>query len=516
MGNRAACLSCFKIGDEESAPANNAIAIDKMSEIKYLEDIDVISHFDLQQIQFKNREEEHKQRRSFYVAHKDNTQLMRSNSMCILKGPDEPRPVRYSYNPKNNTSDSKVQAIQTANTTDNKASKEPGEGSPHDHAASEDSYSLVEHNKVLDSPKQAIKELAKPGNELNPSSVTEGLGNILDSPRASHQSKVTPRKMQRLRSLDKSTPEAELQAELRDTVQPIVVSNKALTKKGNTHGDSKSISNLSIEHSHYSFKSCNEFDNLTFASLVSSKSNSKRSKASAPQKGKLSKRDVFEELMFEIEHFSRYFDFGNPYPFEEVLQDWRAKEGGQRMLLAFCPQVQEFASNNSLFSPKRRITIVRGMCLLKKTLKNWQNTLNRKVETQICSRIVQKRLQAYGDFDNELDSMLKYVLKAGESQETIKTIRIGTSKKYAGGKQTIYMYERSADLHDFYAGLKGKASPNLVSADSTTYLLKSVQRVELLSPEYIKVEYYAEFYFPDRIKISHTRQAVREYFGLLN
>ena len=436
MGNLV-CLNCFKTGLEEGGTVQPVqVMPDRDSDIQILEDADVLSHFDLQQLQFENREKQNKEKRSFFRVHAAPS-YCRSQSLKVIA---KSRPMRYSLNMKRQTDDKTV-AFGNKNDTqpkgDNyyssyfsgldsesqfgqkpplKASNfkppfvEPVKleidqtpirrSSTLKHQKSAEFHDLAGRGSFANKKKidghdleksrgSELKELDEFKNILDsniPSPVKEPQNFIVTT--GNKKSLIDPRQIGA--SGKKSEDTIKLKEEERDVVH--IGSLTQLTvippKSSKLSPEMRSMKSLSIEPSLYSFKSCNEFDNLTFNSLLSSKSTSKRICGS-----KIKKQDIFHEFMFEIEQFADYFNLSNTYPLEEVLFDKKGTVNrSEKYLATFCPKVIEVGPDNAL-SPlaKKRVIISRGIFILKTSIRELQVSLNKKVEG-VATRFVQKRL----------------------------------------------------------------------------------------------------------------------------
>lgn len=562
MGNLL-CLNCFKTGLEEGEQAQPIqLMPDKESDIKLLEDADLLSHIDLQQLQFENRVKQNKEKRSFNRISFTPTYI-KSQSMKVLP---KSRPPRYSLNMKVKWDDKTVafgKKNEIAPKADNyytsyfsgqESESNTGlgvsqlvknqkngflEAKPVEstqlplrksttlkHQRSSEMIIAEERGSFASKKKQsgvnfdkdshnAMKELDDFKNILDsnvPSPIKDTQNFIVTS--GTKKTLIDPRHI--TSSGKKSEDTNALNEEEKDKVEALSTPHLGPlpTKSLKISPDMKSMKSISFEPSLYSFKSCNEFDNLTFHSLLSSKSTTKRFTGS-----KIKKQDIFHEFMFEIEQFSDYFNLTNSYPLEEVIFDKKgATNKSEKYLSTFCPKIIEIEPENStLPSTNRRIIITRGIFILKTSIRELQVSLNRKIEGP-ATRFVQKRLYNCSDFDNEVDALLKYNLVIGGSNESLKTVRIGTGKKFPKGKTIHYLYERSVNLNDFYQTINDTlpivpgTSPS--NQNPPCYLLKSVHRIEVLSEDYLKMDFYCEYYVPEKYKLSQARVAIKELLTL--
>lgn len=473
MGNLQ-CLNCFKSYDEIDQNQNVA-QNEKLSEIKFLEDADVISHFDLQQIQLQSRNKDQNSRRSLVVMAAKKPEY-RSQSLRILSRRQHPR---YSINiPK----------------TD------------HLKEGKNDMFGSQETNlpKLFENDSNERKGKEKNDEKDTKREIEEVLA-VLDSPLETSMNLKTPVKndgMLRDKSVVSSDSKKHVDED-KDEVIPLKKSVRILGKKGKIGGEKKSVKSMSIGASSYSFKSCNEFDNLTFASLVSSGTTLKRFGTS------VSKKELFQELMFEIERFSEYFNFSAQLPLEEILFDKSNINGSsEKKLITFCPQLTELPTKHG-GTTRRRIIVSRGSLIKNQSFKEYQISSNKKIEGN-TSRYLQKRLVNFGDFDNELDALVNYSILTGNPlPETLHTFRMATGKKFPNGKQIFYEFERSINLQEFFTQI-GEGS----IVDLKTYLIKKLSKIEILNDNFIKIDFYSEYYFPETMKISQIRTTLKSLLSI--
>lgn len=560
MGNLV-CLNCFKTGIEDEEPEQHVqVIMDRESDMKMLDDADVISHFDLQQLQLRNRQTDNDQKRSFYRV-KQVPDTLRSKSM---KPPATRRSVKYSLNIKHDLDDPTVvfHRNDACINPENYMQAYPYSKSSHStrgvilkkdlsiqkpifgEAGNEvvDATPAKRSQTIPDKKENNSVEMMRKGSTLStsnqkniePTEVSLGearelddIADILDSVVVSPRKDslnfiVNSGKKKNIRpnthndSPDKQSEESnQWKEEEKDKVADIPYSISH-SKSPRRIGANPSLKSMSIDKSVYSFKSCNEFDNLTFHSLVSSISISRKTVQS-----KVTKQDIFHEFMFEIENLGNYFNMADEMPCEEVLIDRSGvRHKSEKFLATFCPRVVEIDCDGSPQALlKRRLVISRGILILKVTYKELQVAMNKMYDGPI-SRSVEKRLQNYGDFDNEIDALMRYSIAVGERTEKMKTVRISTGKKFPRGKQIYYTYEKSVDLHEFYqdqspiAGGRKHFTAHLGPHIDKVYLLKSVQKIEVLNDDHLKVDFYTEYFFPETIKLSQIKSAIRELIKL--
>ena len=475
MGNLV-CLNCFRADDEpidENAPPH---PLDKISDIKFLEDVDVISHFDLREIEVQAIEKNHCRKRSFIVV--KGKQPVRK--CASVNPPSKRQDIRYSLHVKRE----KPWVTRDIGSQDTAAPKQADDNSHHRATPFDAKDEIDEVLAILDSPRSTVhRQPATTGDPLKKALLPLGLS------KSSEPLNVSP-------------DSRRSREEEKDQVESIPSPRKVSPKRQRTNFDVASMKSASVAGKSLSFKSCNEFDNLTFASLISGSSTIKRYGT------KIAKKELFQELMFEIEQFSEYFNTSTFMPFEEILLDARGEGTSKdKSLVTFCPKLTEIALKNDLIT-RRRVIISRGCLLLTQTLKEYQVALNKRVDGEV-SRSVQKRLFNFADFDNELDSLLKYTMALGSSSDTLHTFRIATGKRFPSGKQVYYSFERSINLQEFFASL---AENSFI--EPRTYMIKSVSKMEVLNERHLKLDFYNEFYFPETVKISVIRKTLRQFYAL--
>lgn len=560
MGNLV-CLNCFKTGLEDEEPNQHVqVIVERESDMKMLDDADVVSHFDLQKLQLRYRQHDNNQKRSFYRP-KINQELLRSKSM---RGMTTLRSARYSLNLKRDIDDPTVvlhrndaginpenymhaypYSKSSRSTRGVVLKKEPSIRKPIFGDSGDlrvDSAPARRSQTIPDKQDNGLIEKGRKGSILStsnqkimePTEVSLGevreldeingiLDSVVASPRkhsenlimVSAKKKSTMANHRRESPGKQSEESINLKDEEKDKVPDIPLS-MAHSRSPRRYGTNSSLKSMSVDKSVYSFKSCNEFDNLTFRSLVSSQSTSKKL-----SQGKVTKQDLFHEFMFEIEHFGQYFDMTTEMPCEEVIMDRKgAKHKSEKFLATFCPRVFEIECDGPSASlTKRRLVVTRGILVLKVSYRELQVAMNKQYEGPI-SRCVQKRLHNYGDFDNEIDALMQYSISVGQNTESMKTIRIGTGKKFPRGKQIYYTYEKSVDLHEFFQekssiGADPKTGKSkLRSPTDKIFLLKSVQKIEVLNDEHLKVDFYSEYFFPEIFKLSQIKSCARELIKL--
>ena len=116
---------------------------------------------------------------------------------------------------------------------------------------------------------------------------------------------------------------------------------------------------------------------MTIGSLISSSGFGSR--ASRQTMG-LSKKDIFSELIYEMEGLRTYFDFEENSPLEEILLEQSnlgISQGIKSIVLTFCPDIRStvFEQQGAYF--KKRIIKSRGLLILDMDIKKAKKCLLR-------------------------------------------------------------------------------------------------------------------------------------------
>jgi hypothetical protein len=519
MGNLA-CLNCFKPYE----PANGqyiGYKEERMSDIKLLDDLDVVSHIDLDKYLLKTREESNAKETS--QRHIDHLFSKRAKSLDLYKKPFRVR-LSLHIHPGSNVY-KEISGFMTPRKSQPGDLVDDTPSTLKDKVEGENFGKTMKADTPMDIPEVGLKKSlgeGRDGRETPKNRLQEELeelGGLLDSPsnlslekQPKYRLAVDDSKGKTKNSRVRSHKELSDASEKKDEVKDL--KGRALIEGRKPALDVRS---LSIDKSQYSLKTCKDWDNLTFNSLVSGGGNSslRRLTQSSAQ---ISKRDLFQDFMFEIESFGEYFGMAEIFPLEETIKDGSdLVDPHERILVTFCPKIKEFPIEKMNRVSKKRLIVSRGMFILRKSQKELLVRLNQKREGSF-SRFIMKRLQNCSDFDNEADALIKYIVSLGEAKEQLKAVRIGMGKRYSSGKELFYTYERSVDLADFYKALDQEQASLLSKPEALArpFLLRGINRMEVLNKEYIKVDFYNEFYFPEQVKLAAIRKTLIHFYTLID
>ena len=530
---------------------------EKMSEAEIIEDIEILSSQDLGELLFNSRLRKHHGRRSLNIRQKSES-VVRFTSLKLKRRDlsesehqlqSAPRTAESQKHRPNDHS-TNPQTMETGERTSS-------QGSPSDRGSlqrisrsSKGATSLQgEESTKRDQHRNGsrVKETGAVPSRQNPDrysakdSEALALSGILDEElpclALELKDKVSP--------LPKDKPVSDMGSRSRRSAgKPgsalAGAEQQAMKQQGSVKMNKSLRSHISFEKSNYSFKSCLEFDNLTFQSLISPgfksaksrpplvKSPSKTSKAgvktsAAGSRQVESKMELFQELMFEMEQTFEYFDLFKSLPMEEPLitQKTHSSTGSpEQLVVTFAPKIVELDCGWAGRTYKKRVLVSRGTCVIRSTLRELTIKANQQAAIEGCSRVIKKSLSSYLDFDSDWDSRIQYGFKSDTGTEVqTTTVRIGAGKKFPTGKTMHYTFERSVDTQDFYSckediPVEALSTSTVSSVANKWYILKHISKVEVLNPEFLKVDTYAEFVAPQDAKLGQARKFIRAWWLL--